>query len=230
MIKLLVGFTGLLLGIGTNDKCILNHSVLPQQFSKKKSSFPKKPNEASHSAFLNFHQMEITEIQSKISLRERKINVGQWSRIGKGMIKTVFEHPGLPGMVIKFGKGPRSSERDNLRIHHENLLQIRDIAASFDRIHLPESYFYNASNTTVIIEEKIEFAKYYSVPDGPDKRITMAQYLKFVEASNLCDLLPKINHNAGIIANIYPPKIGIIDADCIGENKINVPFVIEKKI
>ena len=47
-----------------------------------------------------------------------------------------------------------------------------------------------------------------------DQQETKEQFDDFVQAVGLCDMHPKILHNAGILTGTTPPRMGIIDFDC----------------
>lgn len=196
MIKTLIVLTGALFYSFYNTKLPIKSPPLP----------------ADKLAFLKAHQDEIAGIyQSKNCL-------GNWTFVGTGRSKKVFEHPDLPGLVVKFPKnliGFRGTfGEDDLRIHHASLTQFRSVAAQFDRIYLPESYLYQTNQGVIVVEEKILFDNFTSITDGPDKTKTMNQFNDFIKAVNLCDLYPEENQNAGIMYHTSPPKVAIIDADC----------------
>ena len=71
----------------------------------------------------------------------------------------------------------------------------------------------------MIVEQKLDLVGYYEVPWGSawgsDGIEAMNQFEAFEKASGLCDLIPETNHNAGMIPDTFPQKIGIIDFDCM---------------
>lgn len=204
MIQLLTGVVAFLSGASHNENYLLTQPALPIE----------------KISFLEAHQAEITDMY------QSKLAIGTWKELGKGVSKKVFEHPDLPGMVIKIPvsiAGHRGmTGEDDLRIHHSSLSQIRSIADQYDRIHLPESYLYHTESGLILVEEKISFADYAYIPDGIEKVEAMNQFNAFTEAVNLCDINPEENHNAGIMTNTMPPTIGIIDVDCRQEYRLEL--------
>lgn len=163
-------------------------------------------------AFLEAHGAELEQIY------ENKIALGKWMKLGKGVSKTAFTHPDLPGMLIKIpnndlGFRGKTGE-DDLRMHYANFEKIRSIADSFDRIVLPQSHLYQTSKGLMIVEQRLDFAQLYTVSNGPEKQKAMDQFYAFRAAANLCDLDPEVNRNSGIVLSPAPLKIGIIDFDC----------------
>lgn len=155
--------------------------------------------------FLNSQKTEIEQ------LYESKWLIGGWKYLGYGASKITFTHPSLPGKVLKI---PREGLRtgngdDDLMLHYKNLEELRGLASHYDRIVLPEAYFFPISNGLALVEEKLNLASY-----GGGNMLTSFQFENFVKESKLCDLVPTYPHNAGMIIGSYPPKIGIIDFDC----------------
>ncbi len=143
---------------------------------------------------------------------------GNWTTLGEGVSKRTFIHPDLPGMLIKiprkeWGFREKTGEED-LILHYTNLEQIRRIAASFDRIALPESNLYKTSKGLMVVEQQFDLVNYCSVTNGPDKQEMMLQFYVFAEAADLCDLDPTSTKNAGILSQTGHLKMGIFDVDC----------------
>jgi hypothetical protein len=171
---------------------------------------PKDTLSEDQIAFLEAHKAEIEE------LYQFKTPSGTWALLGKGASKKAFAHPDLPGMLIKIPNGGyrTKNDEDDLRLDYTNLEQIRSIAAPFDRIALPESHLYTTPKRIMIVEQRFDLVDYKTVPDCSDKQEAMKQFHAFIAAAELCDIDPTGNHNAGIISQTTPLKIGIFDFDC----------------
>ena len=159
-------------------------------------------------SFMESHKEEIQE------LYKTNLEVGRWRKLGNGISKIAFTHEEYPGWVVKVPQQSNYNvwDKENvIRIHHENLEDIREIASQFDRISLPESYLYPTENGVVLVEEMFNLE---SCNINIDQQKTIMQFEHFVEVARLCDINPYNKHNAGILVNTTPPKIGIIDFDC----------------
>ncbi|HSX10985.1 MAG TPA: hypothetical protein VLF94_04645 [Chlamydiales bacterium] len=168
-----------------------------------------EPLSEEHLAFLSAHKEEIEEMY------ENKRSRGSWERLGWGISKTAYTHPELPGMLIKIPNGKRGfraeSGEDDLKIHYANLQEIRGIARPFDRIVLPSSHLFPTDRGLILVEQKFDFRDSLSIDDE-----AMSQFTEFRRAADLCDIVPEEGHNAGLLDNTTPDKIGIIDFDCRG--------------
>lgn len=197
------------------SEIIWNHHQQISQMNAclKNEAFITKTLSVDQLAFLETQDLEIAKMY------ELKTASGNWRNVGQGVSKIAFENQDLPGMIIKMPKyryGSRSlwGEYD-LKLHHANIEKIRCTATRFNRIVLPESHLYSTPKGLIVVEQKIDFESYSNVSDGPDKQAAMDQFFAFRKAECLCDLNPKLKHNAGFISQTIPPKIGIIDLDCV---------------
>ncbi len=164
-------------------------------------------------AFLKVHEAELEEMY------ETKMPVGKWEHLGTGVSKIAFTHEDFPEILIKIPKGNVGfrgfSGEDDLKIHYANLVELKKLATSFDRIALPKSTLYKTSKGSILVEQKFRMSEYVTVPNDADKQDAISQFNKFILKSNLCDIWLYNNHNGGILADKTPITIGIIDFDCI---------------
>lgn len=180
------------------------------------SSYQQQPLPSDLMAFLETHKTEIE------GLYEDELS-GKWSEFGRGASKKTFAHPDLSGMLIKIpsrANGYRTLTGDgDLRMHHANLEEIRSIASQFDRIALPESHLYSTSKGLAIVEQKMDLFKTTGVDEEKE---ALDQFYAFKQAAHMCDLAPEMAHNAGLIQQTNPPKIGIIDFDCRSDEQYQI--------
>lgn len=167
--------------------------------------FSTKPLPSEHQLFpfLESHKSEIEEMY------QTRRQVGQWEKLGQGMSKLTFTHIDSPEWVIKV---PAQGNNENIMKHHLNLEYSRSFADKFDRIILPESYLYSTAKGDVLVEEILEIQPYLFKQDQREAFVQLNELLKI---TGLCDIAPAMAHNAGIVVGTIPPKMGIIDFDCI---------------
>ena len=168
---------------------------------------------AKQTEFLEAHKSEIETMYANPLTRE-----GSWTQLGAGASKRALEHPDFPRMIVKippmdYGwRGVRGE--DDLIINYENYKKIKELSQSYDRIVIPESHLFQTAKGVIIVEEKIENRSYHDYEKTDDYAATRAQFDQFLRKADLCDIALESDHNAGIVADVSPPKISIFDFDC----------------
>ncbi len=169
-------------------------------------------------AFLETHKTEIETMYGT-----GQITSGKWEKLGNGISKIAVQHPELPGMIIKIPireTGFRTTTTDgDLLLHYENLKQAQQIATSFNRIAIPNSYLFQTSKGKILVEQKLEFLNSYAWKTDPHISKTIGQYCAFIKESQLCDVGLYRHHNARLVAHSTTPKVAIFDFDCKAANQ-----------
>lgn len=135
-------------------------------------------------------------------------NLGQWKRLGAGQLKFTFTHEECPGWVVKI---PRGQWLKGITEDYENLESMRSMASKFDRISLPKSHLYPIENGAVLVQEMFNLERFQGTVEQQE---TKTQFDDFARAAGLCDVYPRLAHNAGILTGSTPPKMGVIDFNC----------------
>lgn len=174
-------------------------------------SEPLTPDEM---GFIKNHTSEIEELYT------HQKPVGQWRKIGSGVSKAAYQHPQLPGYLIKVPTNADSYwyHRDNDAETHYKILQniqAQFKQADFPHIVLPNCHLVNTTKGTLVVEQMFDTTPYFSVPDSQQKHVAETELRRFLEKNNICDIHISADHNAGIIKGTErDPKIGIYDFDC----------------
>jgi len=208
--RYLQGSGKILLGIGgiaTAAYYFFSHTGIHKKFL----SLDSTPLSANEMDFLQAHREEIEWMY-----KYREVT-GNWSELGSGKSKITFEHPELPGKIIKiprnnwgYREGTGAGE-DDLKLDHVNLENLRSFAATFDRIALPQSHLFPTAKGLAQIQEKFNFVQWNSVPSDTAKEETLKQFEEFATAAGLCDT----GHNGRFLSQTSPPILGLYDFDCV---------------
>jgi hypothetical protein len=184
-------------------------------FMGEKTVHQSPPLSADRVAFLKAKNQEIEDLYDG----SQNLEGAEWKMVGEGSSKRVYEHPSLPGMVIKVplsqtlpGIQAPTCEGD-LKLHFQNLEAIRPIAALFPRIVLPESYLYETSRGIILVEQKFNLLNCDDILDSPDSREARRQFVRFIKAADLYDVSLFSSQNVGIINQPGPMQFGIFDFD-----------------
>ncbi len=179
-----------------------------QSWAKRKTAL----TEEEKLAFLKEHEAEIELMYNT------KMPFGKWEHLGTGASKIAFTHEDFPDLLIKIPKGVFGfrgfSGEDDLKIHYANLVDLKKMATSFDRIALPEATLYETSKGSILVEQKFRMVAFHEVQLQHGALEAILQFNKFRSKARLCDVEVEENHNAGVLADKTPITIGIIDFDC----------------
>ena len=182
--------------------------------------------------FLNTHYAQIETLQEGHS-NNRPMCVEEWNVLGFGDVKTAYVHEALPGWVIKMETSRETTlpewlinewlikmntsreefDLEHLKSSHEDIEKCRKTALQLDRIVIPESHLFKTRNGLIQVVQRLDL-----IPMGQGRRTAeeeqlYTQFEVFKQKTRLTDLAPQDGHNSGLLRDIHPLKLGIIDCD-----------------
>lgn len=181
--------------------------------------------------FLNTHYAQIETRQEGYS-NNSPLCVEEWNVLGSGELKTAYGHKALPGWVIKMkttaettlpewlinewlSKINRTREdfdREHLISSHNDIEKCRKTALQLDRIVIPESHLFRTRNGLIQVVQRLDLISMGWERTAEEEEV-YTQFEVFKQKTKLTDLLPQIGHNSGVLRDIYPLKLGVIDCD-----------------